>query len=231
MLLESRNQVVLYHKESTEMLGMVVTDQERERFEEKVEQSTPGACWEWTAHRQPDGYGMFRCDGQMRLAHRVAYTIHRGEIPAGKYVCHRCDNPGCVNPDHLFVGTQADNMGDAKAKGRHAHGESNNYAKLTVKKVKRIRELWATGQITQVELGRAFGVTGAAINHVVQGHTWQHVDGQIVPPQPYRKITDEQVGEVRRLLDEGHLTQMEIAGRLGISQGHVSRIKLGQSRA
>lgn len=95
----------------------------KDRFWSKV-QKTDG-CWEWTGSRRPKGYGVFAVNGARReSAHRVAYALFIGPISAGFFVCHRCDNPRCVRPDHLFLGTQADNMRDMHAKGRHRANSS-----------------------------------------------------------------------------------------------------------
>lgn len=94
-----------------------------ERFWSKVDTSGTEEhpdCWEWTAYRRPTGYGHFRFRGKQWKAHRVAYTLIKGEIPEGQCVLHiECDNPPCVNPAHLKTGTQADNMRDRDQKGRH----------------------------------------------------------------------------------------------------------------
>jgi hypothetical protein len=79
---------------------------------------SPQGCWEFQGHRNKDGYGTLRFEGRMEKAHRVAWVLASGPIPAGMQICHRCDNPCCCNPKHLFVGTNADNMRDRQAKGR-----------------------------------------------------------------------------------------------------------------
>lgn len=92
------------------------------RFGRKIEKDPVSGCWNWTASRHRDGYGWFGPGGRGRavLAHRWAYENFVGPIPSGLYILHHCDNPPCVNPDHLFVGTQADNVADCIRKGRHA---------------------------------------------------------------------------------------------------------------
>lgn len=150
------------------------------RFWSKVDRSGgPDACWPWTANRQRrSGYGQFWYERRVRLAHRVAWKLTRGEIPPGRCVLHRCDNPPCVNPAHLFLGTQADNLADMDRKGRRVNsphpGERNGLAKLTEMRVRLIRHLRAKGS-TQPALARAFNVTTSTVHDLETRRTWRHV--------------------------------------------------------
>jgi hypothetical protein len=90
-----------------------------ERFWEKVNVGTPDECWTWAACTNPLGYGWINVNNSGELAHRISWLINHGEIPEGLVICHKCDNPPCVNPNHLFLGTQKDNMQDYARKGLH----------------------------------------------------------------------------------------------------------------
>lgn len=100
-----------------------------DRFWERVNKAA-GGCWEWTGLKHPTGYGRVQWDGSGGYAHRAVWVIKYGAIPDGMHICHRCDNPGCVNPDHLFLGTVADNMHDRDNKGRNRYGENRPSLKL-----------------------------------------------------------------------------------------------------
>lgn len=130
-------------------------------------------CWEWPGARDKDGYCRTKLDQCTTIAHRAVYTIAKGEIPAGLSLLHRCDNPPCCNPDHLFPGTQKQNCQDAKAKGRHSHGTRNGISKLNDDAVRFIRSNAAT--ITQTALAEMFGVRQSSIWVVIQRRAWAHV--------------------------------------------------------
>jgi hypothetical protein len=124
-------------------------------------------CWEWQAARTTAGYGEYRST----YAHRHAYELAVGPIPRGLFVLHHCDNPPCVRPDHLWLGTNADNMRDMVAKGRGLRGSAQPMAKLTEPDIPEIRRLAASG-MSRTEIGRRYGVTYTAISHVLAGRTW-----------------------------------------------------------
>ena len=132
-------------------------------------------CWEWTAALFR-GYGMFvHCVNRKQKswpAHRLAWTLLRGPIPEGMHVCHHCDNRKCVNPDHLFIGTNQDNVADMVRKLRHTYGERNPSAKLTVVKVREIRRLRDQGW-TYKDLAEEFKMTLSPIRDVCKWYTWK----------------------------------------------------------
>lgn len=132
-------------------------------------------CWEWIGAKNAQGYGVLRVGESARLAHRIAYVAAYGPIAQWMCVLHRCDNPSCVRPDHLFVGTLADNNADMDAKGRRRsgprRGSANHNAKLTEADAFTIRASKAAG----VELARKYGVSQTIISAVRLGRTWKHV--------------------------------------------------------
>lgn len=145
-----------------------------ERFWEKVDVCGPDECWPWLAATKQGGYGkILGEDGRFRLAHRVAFALVVGPIPVGLLLCHRCDNPGCVNPRHLFLGTQADNLQDMRAKGRGnpPRGRQHPRARLTEELVILIR----ADRRGHRRIARDLGIGKSTVGMVKAGLTWTHV--------------------------------------------------------
>lgn len=148
----------------------------KEKINERVFPVTESGCWIWTG-KESSGYGMYN----KYLAHRMSYELFIGEIPDGMCVCHKCDIPLCVNPNHLFIGSHKENMKDMEIKGRKwakpvfrkNDGEPAS-AKLTKDKVNEIRSLLSLGK-TQQEIALIFGVTQGCIGFIKRGKTWAHV--------------------------------------------------------
>lgn len=164
----------------------------KERFWAKVDKS--GECWIWTGARDSKQYGRFSMgashhpDGTRRnsmvAAHRFSYEEENGPIPEGPgfhgfCVLHRCDNPSCVRPAHLFLGTNKDNVHDMDAKGRRVNaqqkGEKHANAILTEAQVLELAAKYETGQFTQRELAKEYGVCNATVNHIFKGRLWAHL--------------------------------------------------------
>ena len=149
-----------------------------ERFWSHVRAIPSGDCWIWTGSVDGRGYGRLSSrrgrGGSPEKAHRISWEIHFGNIPTGTEVCHKCDNPSCVNPAHLFVGTHYDNMRDAAAKHRMAHGSRHCCAKLTEDDVIVIRSL-LDGGFSQYAVAKLFGVGRSAVGKIKTGHNWKHV--------------------------------------------------------
>lgn len=130
-------------------------------------------CILWNGARCGQGYGRVYWKGRVRQASHLAYESKVGEIPAGMVICHRCDTPACINPDHLFVGTHADNVADKVAKGRQDRGEEAGPAKLSEAQA---RAILADGR-SQYRIARDYGVTQSAVSYLKRGLTWRHLHG------------------------------------------------------
>lgn len=161
------------------------------RFFEKVNVSGPihpelgSACWLWTGATNELGYGLIRYQGRAQKAHRVGWQLAYGEIPSIEnhygtmFVCHKCDNPSCVRPSHLFLGTPRDNVLDMRGKGREPdlyqivqRGEKNGKSKLTWDDVRAIRQRYARGEETMVQIAEDYPVQKSAIRKIVNKVNW-----------------------------------------------------------
>ncbi len=150
-----------------------------QRFESHIDPSpTAAGCRLWVGCGVYDGYGKFTVGGRLQKksirAHRFAWELARGRVPGGLCVLHRCDNRRCVNVDHLFLGTRADNNADKEAKGRalQLRGEANGNSKLSREIVAEIRSIYANGVVSQKKLAARFGVHQTVVGDIVRGETW-----------------------------------------------------------
>ena len=124
----------------------------------RISKGDGDACWNWTGTINGQGYGVFARGKVLVRAHRFVYEMLTGEIIGGRFLCHRCDNRKCVRPDHLFPGTQADNIRDAVLKGRMAAGEKHGRARLSDAQVAEIRRQHANGAASYTDIARKFGI-------------------------------------------------------------------------
>jgi hypothetical protein len=150
----------------------VFSGQEIARFWKQVHKTD--RCWRWTGHISRDGHGKVSFRKRTHYTHRVAYELAHGALPAGAVVRHSCDTPACVRPEHLLLGTHADNVADRIARGRSAVGTQNGRSKLDVADVQYIRRV--QGAATPTELGRKFGVDRKVIRDIWNGLTWKHLE-------------------------------------------------------
>jgi hypothetical protein len=139
----------------------------------RAKTSKTDGCWLWTGATTPFGHGVIRVEGKNQYAHRYSWELHNGFIPDGLNICHKCDIPPCVNPDHLFLGTQKNNIDDMYVKNRASIGILHGQAILTEEQVLEIRRM--QGIITQRELAAAYGVTRAAISGIHTRRLWKHI--------------------------------------------------------
>lgn len=190
---------------------------ERERFDMKTRVNPKTGCWDWVATQTIGGYGRFSIRGKPGSAHVASYLIYNGEIPAGLLVRHTCDNAACVNPDHLILGTHADNMQDARSRGRF----NGMNAKLTNEQVLGIFNEPGRHHF----IAAKWGVSTTTVSHIKTGRHWGYLTEKVVEPNKFcraRKIFDEEtVHAIRRA--EGSLTS--IGKTFGLAIETVSQIR------
>ena len=169
------------------LLGLILRMKEDPliRFNRSYQIDSKG-CWNWRLCRDKDGYGYFFWNGRLVRAHRYAYTVFREPVPAGMYVCHTCDNPACVNPEHLFLGTAADNRSDCDRKGRTPFGETHGNSRLTESAVCDILKNCLPQPATRnwflvCGFARKYGVDPCTVGDVLKRRTWRHLSLLTLP--------------------------------------------------
>ncbi|MEG4396426.1 HNH endonuclease signature motif containing protein [Microcoleus sp. BROC3] len=149
-------------------------------------------CWITDLYRNHKGYGQFNLKVKLKRtrmnASRVSFMIYNGEIAEGMFVCHKCDNPPCVNPEHLFLGTHQENMSDMVAKGRSNKGSKNPHSKLTEKEVFQIKVLLLETNLSAERLSILFDVSPRTIAYIKKNYIWKHVSSVVSPKTVDRNI-------------------------------------------
>jgi hypothetical protein len=150
----------------------------QDRFEKKVEMIPFSDCHHWTAATNKFGYGKISVSKNVwKFAHRISWEFSNGDVPEGMCVLHTCDNPRCVNPNHLYLGSHKDNAQDRerRQRGNQPKGSASGRSKLSADQVFEIRKLYCSGKYSYRKLGKMFGVDGKSIADIVNGRNWTHL--------------------------------------------------------
>lgn len=212
-----------------------------ERFNSKVVRSETG-CWLWTGCKDNHGYGQLAIRQGLKIrSHRISYELFVGEIPEGQFVLHKCDNPACVRPDHLFLGSQKDNMRDMDQKDRRKlpqarRGSENARAKFTDEEIITLRSRHASGE-TFSELARECGISTTNMSRILRGERYRSSGGPLATAfgqfrTAYRrprgsefshsKLTEELVREIRLRFNAGE-SGIQLAERFGTNKTTIYR--------
>lgn len=207
----------------------------RERFWRYVKKNKGGGCWIWTGSRIRRGYGQFMVGRKNMKAHRVSFMIiHGNPNPQNLLVLHKCDNPPCVNPAHLFLGTAKQNVEDMFSKGRQhdRKGEKNGQSKLSSEEVLKICRL-LKGGTSQSRVAALFGLNQTTVGDISRGKIWGHVTGIKRPPQHHGRrrgeshrltsLTDKKVKKIRELSAKGK-TQGYLADKFGVCPATIHNV-------
>lgn len=208
-----------------------------EQLQVRIDTESDAPCWRWIGSFKDNGYGRLGDD----YAHRLSFRLHVGLIPDGRNVCHTCDNRWCVNPLHLFIGTQADNMDDMRAKGRGHYGAKRSSTGITDADVEEMRRLYWSEVVSQAKIARRYGLTQPHVLKIVRGLRWTHVP---MPPADVMakreavkhaghlngrsKLTPAIVLDIRTRWARGERAR-EIGQQYGITPSCVEHVARGRS--
>jgi hypothetical protein len=231
--------------------GRLVAEPLEERFWNNVYKEHPSGCWLWEGSTDRGGYGWVMGMGE-RKAHRVSWVIHFGVIPDELFVLHKCDNPSCVNPEHLYLGTHLDNVRDAKERKRYrgavgdanglrkypekVRGSNNGMSKLTEADVVEMRQLRAEGARVS-DIAEKYKLTCAHTSKILVGKLWSHVPGSVQDhvtnaqrgsDRYCARLTEEQVVEIRKRRASGE-TGDALAAEYGVHKATLSDITRGKT--
>lgn len=218
--------------------GMLSTldDATKDAFWSKVDKSGgPGACWPWTAGKNHSGHGLVKLEGRTQIASRVAFQLSTGR-PLTTHACvlHRCgevlggkDNPACCNPDHLYLGTPADNLKDAYLRGNKVskRGQDSHFAKLNESHAREVFRLLEEGKLSFADIAYRFGISESAISHIYHGDNWAHirpVTFQQVKRKRTTALSHDTILKIQELY-RGGMSQGDIAKKYGMAQSCISR--------
>lgn len=219
-----------------------LTESDHHRLWERVRKGEHDKCWPWTATQDRDGYGVIDIDKKQHRVHRLMYFMSFGPFNSSLYVCHRCDVPSCVNPAHLFLGTNDDNMADMVSKGRQARGEGQADAKLTNNLVQNVRADYETGRYTMAELAERYDLGRSTVGRIVRGESWKHIELGYDPQDidaPRNEgersgaaiLNEESVREMRQMHATGNFTFGELGKRYGVGKETARMAVSGESWA
>ncbi|KKP77809.1 MAG: hypothetical protein UR73_C0010G0003 [candidate division WS6 bacterium GW2011_GWF1_35_23] len=186
-------------------------------------------CWNWLSIKDKDGYGKIKIrieKGKFKRfgAHRISYMIHNGKIEGDLCVLHSCDNPTCVNPNHLRLGTHQDNARDKKIRNRQPHpkGILHGGAKINVNDVIRIRSLYKNKNIKLISIAEEFNLTISTITNIATGKDWSHIPGKV--KGRYRKINFEIAEEIRKLYATKQYTRKFLANKFNMTVTTITNV-------
>lgn len=198
-----------------------------DRFWRKVQKGESNDCWPWLGAKTTWGYGLFwvSADRKRQSAHAIALELETGVVrPPGMHCCHRCDNPACCNPSHLYYGTPSENSADMVTRRRNPRGVRKVNALLAEAQVAEIRERFFAGE-TQASLAEEFGISSGHLSNITRGRMWKHAPGPVGLKRP-TPLSNAQREEIRNKRATGTSPQ-QLAAEYGISASHASNVARG----